>query len=128
MAGEIADTREARLAEAQRYLEVSRPEKMIDDMIDAIAKQGVLPLEQAELSAEVLSILDIEAMKAVMLEAMTKHFTAAELRALADFVGSPVGSSIMGKMGAYSAEVMPFIQQQTLKAITEILSRQDRPQ
>ena len=128
MASDVADTREGRLAAAHRYLEVARPEAMIDNIVNAIASQGNLSIEQAEFSTEIMAILDIEAMKAVMVEAMVKHFTAAELHALADFFERPEGQAIMRKMGAYSAEVMPFVQQQTIKAITEILSRESQSQ
>jgi hypothetical protein len=128
VASDVADTREGRLAAAHRYLEVARPEAMIDNIVNAIASQGNLSIEQAEFSTEIMAILDIEAMKAVMVEAMVKHFTAAELHALADFFERPEGQAIMRKMGAYSAEVMPFVQQQTIKAITEILSRESQSQ
>ena len=99
VASDVADTREGRLAAAHRYLEVARPEAMIDNIVNAIASQGNLSIEQAEFSTEIMAILDIEAMKAVMVEAMVKHFTAAELHALADFFERPEGQAIMRKRG-----------------------------
>jgi hypothetical protein len=47
---------------------------------------------------------------------MVKHFSAEELKALADFYGSPVGKSAMSKFGAYMADVMPAIQAEMIKA------------
>ena len=51
-----------------------------------------------------------------MIDAMVKHFTTEELKALADFYGSPVGESAMQKFGAYMADLMPILQAEILKA------------
>jgi len=60
--------------------------------------------------------LDIAVLTKAMTDAMLKHFTTDELKALADFYGSPVGKSAMQKFGAYMADVMPAIQAEMLKA------------
>jgi hypothetical protein len=44
-----------------------------------------------------------------LVDAMVKHFTAAELEALAGFYGAPLGKSILRKMPVYMGEVMPAI-------------------
>jgi hypothetical protein len=62
------------------------------------------------------SALDIDALTKAMVEAMVKHFTTEELKALADFYGSPVGKSAMSKFGSYMAEVMPVVQSEMMKA------------
>jgi hypothetical protein len=51
-----------------------------------------------------------------MTDAMVKHFTTEELKALADFYGSPVGKSAMQKFGAYMADLMPTMQAEIMKA------------
>jgi hypothetical protein len=60
--------------------------------------------------------LDIVALSKAMTDAMVKHFTTEELKALADFYGSPVGKSAMQKFGAYMADLMPIIQAEMMKA------------
>jgi hypothetical protein len=60
--------------------------------------------------------LDIAALSKAMTDAMAKHFTTEELKALADFYGSPVGKSAMQKFGAYMADLMPIIQAEMIKA------------
>ena len=60
--------------------------------------------------------LDIPALTKAMTDAMVKHFTAEELKALADFYGSPVGKSAMQKFGAYMADLTPIIQAEMMKA------------
>jgi len=60
--------------------------------------------------------LDIPALTKAMTDAMVKHFTTEELKALADFYGSPVGKSAMQKFGAYIANVIPRMQAEIMKA------------
>ena len=54
--------------------------------------------------------VDIAALSKAMIDAMVKNFTTEELKALADFYGSPVGKSAMQKFGAYMADIMPVVQ------------------
>ena len=65
------------------------------------------------------SQLDIPALTKAMTDAMVKHFTTEELKALADFDGSPVGKSAMQKFGAYMADVMPTMEAEITKAQTK---------
>ena len=51
-----------------------------------------------------------------MTDAMVKNFTTEELKALADFYGSPVGKSAMQKFGAYMADIMSLVQAEIIKA------------
>jgi hypothetical protein len=50
-----------------------------------------------------------------MTDAMIKHFTTEELKALADFYGSPVGKRRC-KFGAYIADLMPTMHAEIMKA------------
>jgi hypothetical protein len=54
------------------------------------------------------------------IESMAKHFTIAELSALADFYELPVAKTAMQKMGVYMAEVMPVIQAEMLRAAGQV--------
>jgi hypothetical protein len=62
------------------------------------------------------SQLDIAALTKAMIDSMVKHFSTEELKALADFYGSPVGKSAMEKFGAYMADIMPTIEAEIMKA------------
>jgi len=115
------DTRENRLAAAQRYLETTPIEGMFDKIIDQMAKSGQIPMDQTELMAEFTARLDIAKLKTVTLAAMVKHFTADELNAMADFYGSAAGRSVVRKMGAYMADVLPVIQTETVRVMQEIV-------
>ena len=109
------DTPETRRHEAERYLQATPPKAMFEDMADKMAAN--LPAADREKFKQMLtSQLDIPALTKAMTDAMVKHFTTEELKALADFYGSPVGKSAMQKFGAYMADVMPTMEAEITKA------------
>jgi len=110
-----ADSPEARRKEAERYLQVSPPKALFEDMADKIAE--TVPADQREQFKKVMTTqVDIAALSKAMVDAMVKNFTTDELKALADFYGSPVGKSAMQKFGAYMADIMPVVQAEIIKA------------
>src|SRR6266700_2784144 len=109
------DTPETRRREAERYLQATPPKAMFEDMADKIAA-NLPPAEREKFKQTLISQLDIPALTKAMTDAMVKHFTTEELKALADFYGSPVGKSAMQKFGAYMAEVMPTMEAEIMKA------------
>ncbi len=114
----IEDTPENRSVEADRYLKATPPQELFSDMAEQMSKN--MPEGQRETFKALLTKhLDIEAFTKAMKDAMVKHFTAEELKALADFYGSEVGKSAMKKFGAYMADAMPAIQREVLKAQTK---------
>jgi hypothetical protein len=113
------DTPETRRQEAERYLQVSPPKALFEDMADKMAAN--LPPDQREQFKQVMTTqLDIAALTKAMTDAMIKHFTTDELKALADFYGSPVGKSAMQKFGAYMADIMPTLQAEIIKASAKL--------
>jgi hypothetical protein len=109
------DTPETRRKEAERYLQATPPKQMFAEMADKMAVN--VPADQrAQFKEMMTSQLDINALTKAMTDAMVKHFTTDELKALADFYGSPVGKSAMHKFGDYMADVMPAIQSEMMKA------------
>ena len=92
-----ADTPETRRKEAERYLQVSPPKALFEDMADKMAAN--IPADQREQFKKVMTTqIDIAALSKAMTDAMVKNFTTEELKALADFYGSPVGKSAMQKL------------------------------
>ena len=109
------DTPETRQHEADRYLQAIPPKALFEDMADKMATN--LPADQRQQFKQMMTKdLDIAALSKAMTDAMVKHFTTEELKALADFYGSPVGKSAMQKFGAYMADLMPIIQAEMMKA------------
>jgi hypothetical protein len=114
----IDDIPENRSKEADRYMAATPPKEMFQDAAEQMAKN--LPVKQRrEFKNLMTKHLDIPALEKTMKEGMIKHLTADELKALADFYGSPVGKSAMKKFGVYMAEVMPSIQAEIMKALAK---------
>ena len=113
------DTPETRRREAERYLQVSSPKALFEDMADKMGAN--LPADQREQFKKVMTTqLDIAALTKAMMDAMVKNFTTDELKALADFYGSPVGKSAMKKFGTYMADIMPAMQAEIIKASAKL--------
>jgi hypothetical protein len=113
------DTPETRRKEAERYLQVSPPKALFEDMADKMAAN--LPADQRDQFKKLMTTqVDIAALSKAMTDAMVKNFTTDELKALADFYGSPVGKSAMQKFGAYMADIMPVVQAEIMKAATKM--------
>jgi hypothetical protein len=109
------DTPETRRREAERYLQATPPKAMFEDMADKMAA-SLPPAEREKFKQTLTSQLDVPALTKAMTDAMVKNFTTEELKALADFYGSPVGKSAMQKFGAYMADLMPTMQAEIMKA------------
>ena len=113
------DTPETRRQEAERYLQVSPPKALFEDMADKMAAN--LPADQREQFKKVMTTqVDTAALSKAMIDAMVKNFTTDELKALADFYGSPIGKSAMQKFGAYMADIMPVLQAEIMKAAAKM--------
>ena len=111
----LEDTPDNRSRQADRYIAATPPREMILDAAERISHN--IPREQRQQFKDLMTKhLDIPALENAMRQAMTRHFSADELKALADFYGSSVGKSAMKKLGVYMADVMPVIQKELMRA------------
>ncbi len=111
----LDDTPANRNEQVDRYLKAVPVREMFADMSDQMAKN--IPENQRQVFKDTLTKhLDVPAVEKAIKEAMVRHFTAEEIKALTDFYSSPVGKSAMKKLGAYSADIMPTIQKEVMKA------------
>jgi hypothetical protein len=117
------DTPQNRQQEADRYVEASPPAELFASMTTQIAKN--VPAAQRQGFIDTMSRnLDVAALTSAMKAAMVKDFTADEIKALADFYGSPIAKSAMKKFGTYMADVMPAVQSEVMKAVTKTTKEQ----
>lgn len=119
----VDDTPENRARAADRYVEVVAPKEILDEMATQMAA-AVPDAEKAKFKELLTKHFNYEAFVKSMKDAMVRHFTMAELNALADFYSSEVGKSAMKKMGGYTAEIMPLVQTEILKAQQKALNEQ----
>lgn len=116
----LDDTPANRAAQADNYLSVVPPQSMMDNLATKIAA-AVPEGQRATFINLMTKNLDINAVRDLMRASMIKNFTPDELKALADFYGSPIGKSAMAKMGDYMADAMPrlVVELQKAQAITQ---------
>ncbi len=114
-----ADTEQNRIAATERYLTIMPMEDMIADMTQEMVK--TMPAEAREpFSRMMLEEVRLDVLEQAAKDSMVKHFTVTEINALADFYESPTGYSVMKKMGVYTADVMPVIQQEVMRAVQNL--------
>lgn len=116
----LDDTPANRAAQADNYLSVVPPQSMMDNLATKIAA-AVPEGQRATFINLMTKNLDINAVRDLMRASMIKNFTPDELKALADFYGSPIGKSAMAKMGDYMADAMPrlVVELQKAQAVTQ---------
>jgi hypothetical protein len=114
-----ADTPEARRAAALKYLAAVPTQTMLDDMIASVARQ--VPEEKRQQFTTLMrKVLRTDALNAITLDLLVKHFTVGEIDALTRFYGSPEGASVMKKFGVYAGDLLPQIQAEVVRAIKEV--------
>jgi len=120
------DTIDARRHEAERYLQAVPPKEMFADMAEKMAA-NVPPPERDKFKQTLTSELNVTAISRAMFEGLVRYFTTDELKALADFYGSPVGKSAMKKFPSYMADLMPTIEREITRAQTKLNKPQPSP-
>jgi hypothetical protein len=105
---QIADTRNNRAVLAERLVKVQDMDKMFRDTMANLANEFPED-ERADFLDYAENAFDLSELRAVTIEAVSRHFTTGELSRLIEFYGSAVGRSINRKMAAYTADVMPEI-------------------
>lgn len=114
--GPVADNEENRLAAAKQHLEVVPPQELLSEMSEKVVK--MLPEKSQKVFLEVMHGKPLqEATYRISLNALVKHFTVNEIKALTAFYGSPEGKAIRKKFPAYMADVMPQINQEVIAAL-----------
>ena len=113
---QAADTKDDRIAATREYLKAVPVEGLASDLTAEMMKN--VPEEQRTKVAEVLKkALEPKFLESITLMAMPKHFTADEIKALTRFYASPEGASVMSKLGAYTADIMPALQSRIMSIL-----------
>ncbi|MBT3071449.1 DUF2059 domain-containing protein [Rhodomicrobium sp. Az07] len=115
----LDDTPPNREAQADRYLAAVPPKSQIADTVAGLA-ETVPPEQREQFKALMLKYFNIDKVSVAIRQAMVKTFTADELKALADFYGSTVAKSAVGKMDAYRNEVLPATEEELQAALAKV--------
>jgi len=123
----VADSEESRQTAAKQYLELVPPQELLAEMSDKVVK--MLPEKDQKVFLEVMKGKSMrEATYRISLNALVKHFTVNEIKALTAFYGSPEGKSVRHKLGDYMADVMPQVHQEMIATLQKLQQEQQGSQ
>ncbi len=106
--------------EIDRYLKVFSFEELVHSM--AIQKAKRLPPSKRDRYVELVTQnIDYEEFYRIMTNVMHEHFSLNELKAIADFYGSPEGQSILKKYPIMMESAMPALRASAMKTDQKIL-------
>ena len=118
----LPDTEENRMVAAERYLKAQPMEPMMRETAEKMAAQ--MPPDARQMFKDaMMNELDIPKVEELTKKAMAKNFTLSEINAMADFYGSPEGTSVMKKFPQYMADLMPTVQQETMAAMQKAMTK-----
>src|SRR5881227_3226047 len=89
----IPDTPENRQKQAERYLLAMPSKALIEDIATKMAATRGTASVRDKLIHMLMSQLDFPALNRAITNSLVKVFTAEEIKAMADFYGSPAGKS-----------------------------------
>ena len=120
----LDNTPENRIREANRYIAAVSAKELFRDTEQALYHETAL--EQRQFLDDLISnYLDIPAIENLVRETMVKHFTADELKALADLCSTPVGKSAIIKLGVCRYELGPGMQDEFMRAYARMQTKDD---
>jgi hypothetical protein len=118
----LEDTIANRETQADRYLAAQPVKEVLAKIIEPLMDNNSPPVpkdKRKEVRELLFKYCDWDAITSEMKNAMIKIYTADELKALADFYGSPAGQSAVAKSGAYFSEVAPDFKLEIAKAMAK---------
>jgi hypothetical protein len=113
------DSEENRQAAAKQYLEAVPPQEMLKEMTAGIGEKLPEPARKT-LDSVMGGKAMQEASYQISLQALMKHFTANELKAMTAFYSTPEGKSSRQKYNAYLSEVVPGLHLEMIKEFEQM--------
>ena len=114
-----ASQREA-YTQKERYadilLDIVPPEIMFAQISMSYAQPYTRPDRQDKAHSNFMRNVDVPALNKIIRDALLKHFTEDDLKALADFYATPEGRACMAKTAAFASDVVPACAHEASKA------------
>ena len=101
---------------AEELMAIVPPEVMFSQLAAPYAQAYARPQKQEKAHANFMRNVDVTELNRIIREALLKHFTEAELKALAAFYGTPEGRACMAKTASFAADVVPACSHEATKA------------
>lgn len=102
-----AEQASAKARYADALMAIVPPETMLAQLADPYAAGYAQAGGRDKARANFMRNIDRSAVNRIIRDALLKHFTEAELQALATFYGTPEGRACMTKVAPFAAEVVP---------------------
>lgn len=121
--------REAHLALAEQYLELTQGGDLVKQMqtqIGAQFEESEMPADQTQWVADQMSSILEEVITLALVELrddVADSFTVAELEAAITFFGSPVGRSIVLKQGEMNLEIQEVLMPLMIPRFTSMMEK-----
>jgi hypothetical protein len=111
------------LAAADRLIAVQKPAELMKDMAVNLAAKlpGATEAQKQAFIKEMTDPAFMARYQAQMRAALSKHLTVEEMDALSDFYSKPIAISAMKKMGATTAELTTFMQNEMPAMVERIM-------
>ncbi len=101
---------------AETLLDIVPPEVMFAQLARPYAQTYTRPDKQEKAHANFMRNVDASELRRIIREALLRHFTEDELKALAAFYSTPEGRACMAKAAAFAADVVPACAHEATKA------------
>jgi len=101
---------------AEELMAIVPPEIMFAQLAEPYAQAYALPHKQTKAHSNFMRNVDLNEVNRIIREALLKHFTEAELKALVSFYSTPEGRSCMTKAAPFAADVVPSCSHEATKA------------
>jgi hypothetical protein len=101
---------------AEELMAIVPPGSMFAQLSEPYAQTYALPGRQDKAHANFMRNVDLNAVDRIIREALLKHFTEAELKALVTFYSTPEGRSCMAKVAPFAADVVPACSHEATQA------------
>jgi hypothetical protein len=101
---------------AEDLLALVPPEVMFSQLAQPFAQGYTRPHSQQQAHTSFIRNLDTAELNRILREALLKHFTEPELKALLAFYSTPEGRACLAKTAPFAADVVPACAQEAAKA------------
>lgn len=107
-------------SEKERYAEelmaIVPPSVMFAQLAEPYAQAYTAPYAKQKAHANFMRNVDTRAVEGIIRDALLKHFTEGELKALVAFYSTPEGRSCMAKVAPFAADVVPACSHEATQA------------
>ncbi len=108
--------RSAKERYAEELMAIVPPEIMFAQLAEPYADIYTPQQKHEKAHANFMRHVDLNEVDRIIREGLLKHFTEAELKALAAFYSTPEGRSCMAKVAPFAADVVPACSHEATKA------------